>query len=89
MPEPMSESTPAPKAANPIFNATPVRDFEGQFVCFEAAAAFREGPYTTFTDGEITLSRETVPNLMHSLGKSLGEREKTEEFLATAFDWQG
>lgn len=88
----MSETTPktaaaTPRAANPFFNATAIRGFEGQFVCFEATAAFREGSNMTFADGEITLSRDTVLNLMRSLGTSLGEREKTDEFLSGVFGW--
>ena len=81
------EQRPTPIAANPFFHATAIRGFEGQFVCFEATAAFREGMNTTFADGEITLSRETALNLMRSLGASLGEREKTEEFLSSVFGW--
>jgi hypothetical protein len=83
-----AEQHPTPIAATPFFHATAIRGFEGQFVCFEATAAFREGMNTTFADGEITLSRETVLNLMRSLGTSLGERETTERFLGETFGWE-
>lgn len=89
----MPETTPAatvavaPTAMTPYLNASPISGFEGRFVCFEVTGAFREGMNTTFADGETILARETVLALMHSLGTSLGERERTEEFLSSVFGW--
>jgi hypothetical protein len=62
--------------------------WSGRYVEMEVSGlAVDMGMGEQFVSGSVVLSRESALAAMWSLGKSLGEPDQTEKFLASVFGW--